>query len=94
MSLIDTWIAAERENGCDTTQSAINKMNKAVGSIIKSNRVWEWGAGVQRPPIKITNYMLKTCILYSMRKIKPRIGLTDNEIIKLADMLALPKRKD
>lgn len=61
MSLIDTWLAVEAENGL-TNSEALRELNKEMGTRYRINRLYEWRAGKREVPRPARDYMLRMSI--------------------------------
>ena len=92
MGLVHTWLEAGKAAGFKTNLEVLADLNTNTGLNIKNSRMYEWRAGSVRPSAEAANYMLKVSVLYALRKFKPRIKLTAGEILKLTDMLSMPKK--
>lgn len=92
MNLIDTWLKAGKASGLKTNTAVLDKLNADLDMNIQNNRVYEWRSGVQRPPIEVVNYMIGFSLLFVLRKFKPRIKLTNDEVKILSEMLSIPEK--
>lgn len=93
MSLIDTWLAAGKANGCKTNKEVLEDLNNDLSLNVLNNRLYEWKNGTVKPSAVVINYMLKTSILYALQKIKPRFRLTSAEQCLLMEMLSTPEKE-